>query len=326
MQIRALITCLALTSLSAAPAHAELRDVAYSVEAGTGSIWLEFDEQPEAVTTQVTETGLLLMIAGVNARSRTISPYNNALVSAVQLVPQGDAGVLVNLQGRQSWAGARADVVGNAVLVRFGVEAGPAGVIQVAEAPEPQTGALRRTEPGGDFASGPMVYDQADEVSTEPVDHMATDAGPVMPVSGHDDHATDEAPNTPAASPVASTPAPESGEPAGTVGSAHQALPPAECADEAAAVEESPWDDERLFAHAACLSMADDLGRAAAIYEQMLAFEPENFRALIALAELREEQGNPAGARDLYNQAASHAISDAEAARARARLRELREY
>ena len=57
----------------------------------------------------------------------------------------------------------------------------------------------------------------------------------------------------------------------------------------------------------------------------MLAFEPENFRATVALAEIRVGQGDSNAAAELYNQATAYAISDAEAARARARLRALRE-
>lgn len=102
-------------------------------------------------------------------------------------------------------------------------------------------------------------------------------------------------------------------------------MPGGACSAEAAAVAEDPWDEDALHQHAACLTSHGELQPAAIIYEQMLAFAPDDFRALIALAEVRVRQGDTAAARQLYSQAASYAISDAEAARARARLRELQQ-
>jgi hypothetical protein len=323
MQIKALLSGLVLASLCAASAGAELRDVSYGTQGGDGLVWLSFDEQPQAVTMVTTQTGVELAITGVSARSRTIAPYRTDLVSQLQVSPQGDAGLVVTLTAQRAWSGARADVYSGGVLVRMTLVGDSAPVASAPSSPSSSAsdaGAISRTAPGGDFADRAPAHaaSTTPDADTTPVDHMATDAGPAAAAS---DHTAQPEPDAPAPTPVAS--APPSQTPASAAPS--QTSPPAECAAQAAAVEESPWDDERLFAHAACLSSAGDLGRAAGIYEQMLAFEPENFRALIALAELRVEQGNDAGARDLYSQAASHAISDAEAARARARLRELRE-
>ena len=316
MQVRSLLSGLVLATLCAAPSGAELRDVSYGRQADQGLVWLSFDEQPQAVTAHVTETGLELSISGVNARPRDITPYRTDLVTSLRVLPQGDAGVRVNLTGHQAWAGAHAEVYSGGVLVRFGLSG--AAVPAIAATDHAPADAINRTLPGGDFATRTAVASAAGSepaATAEPVDHTVSDAGPAGHADSHDGVVEPSAIAASDAAPTAasrpSTPAPHSAA-------------PGECAAQAAAVEQSPWDDERLFAHAACLSTAGDLPRAAGIYEQMLAFEPENFRALIALAELRAEQGDDAGARDLYSQAASHAISDAEAARARARLRELR--
>ena len=99
---------------------------------------------------------------------------------------------------------------------------------------------------------------------------------------------------------------------------------PEPCRPAARAVRQNPWDDELLFAEAACLTDEEALDQAATIYERMLAFEPENFRATIALADIRAEMGDAEAARELYNLAAQYALSDAEASRARSRLRALR--
>ncbi len=321
MQFRALLSGLVLASLCAAPSGAELRDVSYGTQADEGLVWLSFDEQPQAVTARVTETGLELTIAGVSARARDIAPFRTDLVATLQVMPQGDDGVRVALAGNQAWTGAQAEIYSGGVLVRFGLSGTrePASVVAAAGS-HADGDAISRTTPGGDFATRTVASEPATAEAPEPVDHMASDSGGTASAAPHDPAAEPVGTDVAAPSrPATTTPSPSAAS------ASAQAAAPSECSAQAAAVEESPWDDERLFAHAACLGMAGDLPRAAAIYEQMLAFEPENFRALIALAELRLEQGEDAAARDLYSQAASHAISDAEAARARARLRELRE-
>lgn len=103
-------------------------------------------------------------------------------------------------------------------------------------------------------------------------------------------------------------------------GAAAAAALPAElsaCAAAAAAVEANPWDDGPLMQHARCLGRAGDPVAAIRIYEQILAFEPENVTAALALADLRLQQGDRDAARALYLRAADHATSDSEAMRAR---------
>jgi hypothetical protein len=310
--MRALLLAFSLTlaSLAAAPAMAELRDVAAASDGETGRIWLIFDGQPRAVTAVATADGLRLDIAGVSASQRTVTPYDRGLVETVRIVPAGE-GVRIELDGRTGWEGARAELVPGGVLVTLGLP--HAAMRAEADAPASPPPA-------------PLPVRQATDESRE----AGGPAGRTGP--GRRPLAADSDP--PSSDGVSAAPAPlqtaaaaaapdRTGMASGSPDAAGP--PPAGCAGEAAAVEASPWDDELLHDHAACLAVAGDLDRAAAIYEQMLAFAPENFRALIALAELRAEQGDDAAARELYDQAASHAISDAEATRARARLRALQD-
>jgi hypothetical protein len=117
------------------------------------------------------------------------------------------------------------------------------------------------------------------------------------------------------------SPPPDDTETAAETASTAPVLDP--CEQAAAAVELNPWDDSVLMDHAGCMAGAGDLVAASGIYEQMLAFEPENFDAAMALALIRVQQGDRAAAQALFAQAASHANSDAEAARARTLAQEL---
>lgn len=311
MHLSRLALPLVLASLTTAPAAAELRDVAAQLRGSEGQVWLVFDEQPRAVTATSTGAGLELTVEGVTARTRQIQPHDTRLVRTVTVADAGPDAVRITLSAQHAWAGATAQVFESGVYVSLSVPAGSPAPAMLADAaprqqpvapsdPEATDSSVRRTEPGGDFA--PRTR-RAETAEPEAASSPAPASQPVAPAS--------------------TTPAPQPQSSAAPVPASN--LPTGACAAEAAAVEESPWDDERLFAHAACLSGNNALPRAAEIYEQMLAFDPENFRALLALAELRAAQGQRDTARELYSRAASHAISDAEAARARARLRELRD-
>jgi len=89
------------------------------------------------------------------------------------------------------------------------------------------------------------------------------------------------------------------------------------CAGTSAAMDDSPWDLDVLTRHADCLVTAEQTEAAAALYERVLAFEPGHYAAAVGLAGLLEEQGRTAEAARLYDAAASSAITDGEALRAR---------
>tara|TARA_R110002096_G_scaffold33290_7_gene96297 strand:+ start:53 stop:523 length:471 start_codon:yes stop_codon:yes gene_type:complete len=142
-----------------------------------------------------------------------------------------------------------------------------------------------------------------------------------QPVAAAETHAAPDQPAVPHAGPArASTVSTQA------AATAAAALPSdtTACAAAAAAVEANPWDDARLMQHASCLGRAGETVQASRIYEQMLAFEPENVAAALALADLRLQQGNRVAARALYMRAAEHASSDADAMRARSQAEALR--
>ena len=90
------------------------------------------------------------------------------------------------------------------------------------------------------------------------------------------------------------------------------------CEETGAAMEASPWDIAAMTAHGACLTEAGEPGEAQLIYERVLAFEPDQFDAALALAEIRAARGDRAGASALFETAQSSARTDGEALAVRA--------
>ncbi|BDW98783.1 tetratricopeptide repeat protein [Maricaulis maris] len=305
--MRALILVI-LTSIGlTAPSAADLTDLRARLDGEAGQIWIAFDEPPTALTSEVSESGLVLILDGVTVRPRAISPASDTLLAAVSVDPLPQGGI-VRLFASRAWSGARAELRQGGVLVSMTV--GPAPQVHIAEAAlvadhdahaADLSGAAMASADAGDAAASAQAPDPLAMASTEP--------DPVEPAALPAQRATPDlfAQGNDAASDASSV------------------MPPGVCVNEARAVADSPWDDDMLYAQAACLNDAGYLAPAASIYEQMLAFEPENFRATVALAEIRVGQGDSDAAAELYNQATAYAISDAEAARARARLRALRE-
>lgn len=305
--MRALILVI-LTSIGlTAPSAADLTDLRARLEGEAGQIWIAFDEHPTALTSEVSESGLVLTLDGVTVRPRAISPASETLLAAVSVDPLPQGGV-VRLFASRAWSGARAELRQGGVLVSMTV--GPAPRVHIAEAAlvadhDAHAADLSRSATASADAGDAAASAQA----PDPVAMASTGPDPVDPAALPAQRATADlfAQGDDAASDASSV------------------MPPGVCVNEARAVADSPWDDDMLYAQAACLNDAGYLAPAASIYEQMLAFEPENFRATVALAEIRVGQGDSDAAAELYNQATAYAISDAEAARARARLRALRE-
>lgn len=294
--MRAIVLTLLTSLVLTTPSVAEITDVRARLDGDAGQIWIAFDSQPTGVTGEVTESGLVVTIEGVAVRPRSISPASDDLVAAVSVEPAGTSAV-VHLFASRGWQGARAELRRGGVLVSMTVAAlpevhVPASVYADTSRPPAGTGMTPHHDPTDAHATEDLAHASV-------IDHSAPDAAADFFAAN--------------AEPQASTAA------RGSV------APPGVCAEQAQAVAASPWDDEMLHAQASCLSAAGHLAAAASIYEQMLAFEPESFRAAVALAEIRVEEGDADAARDLYDRAASNAISDAEAARARARLRALTE-
>ena len=308
--MRALILVI-LTSIGlTAPSAADITDLRARLDGEAGQIWIAFDEQPTALTSEVSESGLVLTLDGVTVRPRAISPASDTLLAAVSVDPLPQGGV-VRLFASRAWSGARAELRQGGVLVSMTV--GPAPQVHIAEAAlvadhderaAHASGAAMVSADAGDAAASAQAPDPVAMARIEP--------DPVDPVE-------------PAAPPAQRAPTDLFVQGNDAASDASSVMPPGVCVSEARAVADSPWDDDMLYAQAACLNDAGYLAPAASIYEQMPAFEPENFRATVALAEIRVGQGDSNAAAELYNQATAYAISDAEAARARARLRALRE-
>jgi hypothetical protein len=333
--MRALIL-LCLTLMAVSPAHAELRDLRARLSGSEGQVWLAFDGQPTRVRSERTPSGLELILEGVSASARQIIPRDQDLVTRVQLEPLPD-GVRILLQGASAWSGAEAQLRQGGILVRLHLGAGelpamaaassypatdPAWAPTAAPAPEASTApavlpiAEPAHAPAQRLAATPIVH-TPDPAPVSPPDPQPAPAPAHLAAPAP---AADE-PDTPRESPARA-----SAFPAQAAAMAAAALPAdlTACPAAAAAVEANPWDDASLMQHAACLGRAGEASQAARIYEQMLAFEPDDVTALMALADLRLQQGDNAAARSLYLRAADHANSDAQAMRARGQAEALR--
>ncbi|WP_291843965.1 tetratricopeptide repeat protein [Maricaulis sp.] len=309
-----LIAALALT----APSAAGITDLRARLDGDAGQIWIALDDQPTGLASEVSAAGLTLVLDGVSLRARSISPASDTLVAAVTIDPT-DGGGVVRLLASRAWTGARAELRQGGVLVTMTV--GPAAQVHIADgAMMPSAAPAADPSAFGSVASDADATRHGEAAGATSVEVTESDRAAMLTPA--------PAPASASAPARASASAPlfaANGSAAPTARDGSSVVPPGVCAEAAQAVADSPWDDDLLHAQAACLSGDGYREAAASIYERMLAFEPENFRATIALAEIRVEQGETQAARDLYNQAARHAISDAEAARARSRLRALQD-
>ncbi|SDM28111.1 Tetratricopeptide repeat-containing protein [Maricaulis salignorans] len=314
--MRALIfLCLALSMAS--PAHAELRDLRARLSGQEGLIWIAFDGQPTLLRRQATASGLELVLEGVSVNSREIVPRDRDLVTAVQVEPT-ERGARIELVAGQAWATSEAELREGGVLVRVRLAQSGASVMPVATA-YPAT--APDWQPTPTTSQAPAAMHTAPPVARAPSPSAPRSTDPaVQPQAPAPTPRPTPAPaQAQAQAPAASQPPRASSMPAQAAAMAAAALPAGQpgCSEAAAAVEANPWDDASLMQHARCLSGGGDTASAIRIYEQMLAFEPENVTAALALADLRLQQGDRAAARTLYLRAARHANSDAEAMRAR---------
>lgn len=294
--MRALIyLCLALSMAS--PAHAELRDLRARLSGQEGLIWIAFDGQPTVLRRERTASGLDLVIEGIEASPHHIIPRRRELVTAIEVEPT-ERGVRIQVRGAQAWSASEAELRLGGVLVRVQLAAGAAATEMAPAAP-----AYPAAAPGWQ--------------PTPTTGHDPASPASIPPPARAEPHTPQ--PQTPSRPPAPGEPSRASSMPAQAASMAAAALPAelTACADAAAAVEANPWDDARLMQHAGCLARAGETAAASRIYEQMLAFEPENVTVALALADLRLQQGDRAAARALYLRAASHATSDSEALRAR---------
>ncbi len=322
--MRALIfLCLGLSMAS--PAHAELRDLRARLSGQEGLIWIAFDGQPTRLSRQVTASGLELLIDGVSVNARQIVPRDRDLVTALQVEPTG-SGARIQLLAGQDWTSSEAELREGGVLVRVHLGSSGAAVMPVASdypstAPDWQPTPTTSQDPGAMNTAPPVARAPSPSAprATDPAPQIPAATPAPAPTPTPTSTPTPTPTPTPAQAPAATQPPRASSMPAQAAAMAAAALPSGQpgCSEAAAAVEANPWDDASLMQHANCLSGGGDTASAVRIYEQMLAFEPENVTAALALADLRLQQGDRAAARSLYLRAARHANSDAEAMRAR---------
>lgn len=294
MRLLSLLPCLFLLTSAA---EAELTDLRARTTGLDGQIWIGFDTQPSSLALEDTPRGVRLVIEGVDVRSRTISPAHTDLVRAVSLTAQtGQA--LVDLETSRDWADVRAELRQGGVLVsvQLGIDGLPAGADTRTDAP----GDVTAQTPGV-----PSAVMDPEPVSSPPADAPAERSS--MQPSPSTGPALRDVPSAP--EPAPARPAPVSTED--------------ECERLARAVADDPWNERLLVPHAACLAEQGQTREATGIYRQILAFEPENYAAAVALADLEEAAGNRDAALRLYQQAANHARSDAQAAAALQRARAL---
>lgn len=334
------VSGLALLMALAAPAGADLADARFRITAEQGEIWLAFDNQPVQAELVPIAGGAELRLRGVEVSERRILPRDPSLVQEIRVEPV-PAGAIVRLYGSADWTMARAQLRRSGVLIGMPVTAmyaagsmgfaGPDDVamtdggdpLAVMDTPAPAPAASRRPA-----AAPPSFTGGATEADPNGgADMSRPPPGLTSPMTNTTDAAgaSELAARAAAAAEaearrVEAERAAEAEREAEITRSAGTA-----CERAAAAVEESPWDEALQAEHAGCLAGAGDLDGAARIYGQMLAFEPENASAALALAEIRAAQGDRAAARRLFEQAAANSISDAEASRAISRARELAE-
>jgi hypothetical protein len=312
-----------------APASADIRDTQFHVEGASARIWISFDNQPTDVALTPTTDGVRLDVRGIDARPHQIEPRNRGLITSLEVIPVG-AGAQLNIAATGYWADARVELRQGGVLLHVSLDAESAG-------PRPESSDAANRMALAQLNGEPVEY-AANSTShpTSTSEPVARDREPT-PIENstpaHHELSTpaevvEEGASDPGAAlaELANSDAPAVSTPVAEAAPEPVAPPPepeVPCLAEAAFVEEDPWDDARLISHAACLRDAGEIEDAANIYQQMLAFEPENFDIAMELATIRRTQGNDGAARALFDQAASNATSDAEAVRARARIREI---
>lgn len=308
-----LIPCAALV-LSAAAAPAVSGQVADVLVLPDGALFVALDETPSSITVSAAPGRLSLALAGWTADGRTLIPHGDAGFSRLEIT--GDGFVLVG-----DFAEAHAELRTGGVLIRLG------GVAENGFQDAPRQGSESDASASAQASSGDAAA-RAGAASPEDRDASVQAAARAdAEVSARTGSTTDAA--TPASA--------EPGIP-GDAASAPAAIPAAvpdrapepsaeagACDAQAAALADAPWDLDRIVDQADCLVEAGEQRNAAGLYERVLAFQPEHFRAALGLARLRQQAGRYDDAARLFETAAGSALTDGEALSAGAAARRARE-
>ena len=273
--------------LLAAPALAD--DVEDVMVLPDGALFIALDGAPERV--EIDADGAV-RLTGWTASHRVIAPYGQA--GFTRLMVDGD---------RLSFDGARPEV---AELREGGVLLRLNGARSMTSA-----GAHAETSAGEAEPQGAVTAEHGSVGSdhTHPAGESASHAGASARVGLE---RTPRESEGAVSVPPAATPSSEEEPVAGP------------CDAQAAALADAPWDLDLIVAQADCLVEAGERANAVGLYERVLAFEPEHFRAALGLARLREHAGRHEDAARLFEAAAGSALTDGEALAARAAARRAR--
>ncbi|MGJ3232912.1 MAG: tetratricopeptide repeat protein [Oceanicaulis sp.] len=299
---RPIVFVASATLLAASPVHAgEVKDV---LILPNGAVFVALRETPGGVAAEPQPGRLSVTVSGWSAAPRLIAPYGGAGFSALRVTDDGFV-----LEG--GFASAEAELREGGVLIHFGAPAASwsntalARSGQTASTPEPRFFAAGAAEPADTTGAEPAPEEnRTDSASESPPETALRDRAASLP-----------APDRPAPS------APEAASPA--VASPSVVAGP--CDAQAAALADAPWDLDLIVAQADCLAEIGERANAAGLYERVLAFQPEHFRAALGLARLRQEAGRHDDAARLFETAAGSALTDGQALAAQAAARRARE-
>ena len=290
---------------AAAPAWAgELVDVRVLPD---GRVWIALSETPVALSVEAGSGRVALVLSGVALTERRIEPAIAAGFSLLTVAPAAEGGVIV-LTGQFDGASAELREGGVLVALEGAIPTAPPRLAAAAPPVSPAAHAASAGEIHGQAQAQASASASAEHASTAA--HAAGQAGGPALLQP-DSAAPSSSANTPSHS--APSPAPAPAAPAGP------------CAETAAPLAGSPWDLGLLSAHGDCLAAAGERAEAEAIYERVLAFEPEHFAAALGLARIKQETGRGGEAAALFETAAGSAMTDGEALAARAAARRARE-
>lgn len=309
--VRSLLTACAAV-LTAGPAVAD--DVTDVLVLPGGAVFVALDATPSALSVEASPGRLSVRLSDWTGAPRMISPYGPAGFSALRVGPDG-----FRLEGAP--AGAEAELVQGGVLIRLGAADLPAnaagGGAETTPAPRIFTVAERDAQPAAQPAveQSPSADDRLDASLAEAAPGMSGSNAGSAQASYAEGLLTSEAGGEVLAdgAPAAGA-APEPLEPA-----------PGPCDSQAAALADAPWDLDLIVAQADCLVEAGERQNAAGLYERVLAFQPEHFRAALGLARLRQQAGRHDDAARLFETAAGSALTDGDALAAQAAARRARE-
>lgn len=269
-----------------------------------GAVFVAMDETPSGLSFEASTDQLSVALPGWSGAPRTISPYGPAGFSRLRVTADGFV-----LDGAP--AGASAELVQGGVLLRLGGSDPALTADAAAEAmPAPRIYTIAQADSESAPAQAPASGEAAPDPDArpEPARRQAWPADTGRTASA----AELGAPNAASAN-------------AAPAAQAEPDVAPGPCDAEAAALADAPWDLDLIVAQADCLLEAGERRNAAGLYERVLAFQPEHFRAALGLARLRQQAGRHGDAARLFETAAGSALTDGEALAAQAAARRARE-